>query len=78
MNRAPTCVRPAANGIQLGQHAVLPLPNPKFWSLIVVFTEAQCAFRRLKASYIYQKLWDIYHILTLKDEIRYLLTNFNR
>ena len=26
MNRAPTSVRPAANGIQLGQHAVPTLP----------------------------------------------------
>ena len=27
MNRAPTWVRPAANGYRLGQHAVLPLPR---------------------------------------------------
>ena len=27
MNRAPTLVRPAANEMQLGQHAVLPLPK---------------------------------------------------
>ena len=27
MNRAPTLVRPAANERQLGQHAVLPLPQ---------------------------------------------------
>ena len=27
MNRAPTLVRPAANGMQLGRHAVPTLPN---------------------------------------------------
>ena len=39
MNRAPTWVRPAANGYRLGQHAVLPLPRDSGCDVIASLPE---------------------------------------